>query len=161
MGYGNEFGAPRDGGKRSHEGIDIHTRPQKSFPVIAGTSGRATYYTEGELSGGRVVIDEIPGYPNITVEHMHIESSREHGETFDVNPNTVVGTANDIGNASSPHDHLQVNVNGAPQDPMSYLVFPLSTRYNYTHPSEERLSFHVYVPGKSTRDRFARLGEMW
>jgi RHS repeat-associated protein len=152
----NWFGADRGGG-RIHEGIDIHTRPQAPFAVIAGTGGRATYYTEGELSGGRVVVDEIPGHPNITVEHMHVESSREHGEIFNVDENTVIGTADEIGNATSPHDHLQVNVGGEPQDPMGYLVYPLGTQFNYTHPSESWLSFHVYVPGMSTREHLAQL----
>jgi hypothetical protein len=66
IGFGNEFGAPRDSGAREHEGIDIHTRPQDPIPTRAGVTGKATYTVtrdeilpNGErLRGGYVDIDE-------------------------------------------------------------------------------------------------------
>jgi murein DD-endopeptidase MepM/ murein hydrolase activator NlpD len=140
----NWFGDVRKDG-RVHMGTDIHTRPQLEFSVRAGISGQATYYGEGEPSGGRVTITDIPGFRGVTVQYLHVTAPWEEGQTVEVNSNTVIGEARMQGNSTSHHLHMEVLVNGVHQNPMEYIQHSPSTLFGFSDPLTG-IEYYIYVP---------------
>ncbi len=116
-GLGDGFGAPRDGGRRRHMGLD--------FPVGAGTlvqaSGVGTTAFAGYNSGGYgnlVVVAHRLGY---TTYYAHLSRITSWvGES--VVGGTRLGYVGSTGNATGPHLHFEVRLNGTPIDPVPYLL---------------------------------------
>ncbi len=116
-GIGDGFGAPRDGGRRRHMGLD--------FPVGAGTlvqaSGVGTTAFAGYNNGGYgnlVVVAHRLGY---TTYYAHLSRITTWvGES--VVGGTRLGYVGSTGNATGPHLHFEVHLNGTPIDPMPYML---------------------------------------
>jgi murein DD-endopeptidase MepM/ murein hydrolase activator NlpD len=116
-GIGDGFGAPRDGGKRRHMGID--------FPVGYGTlvqaAGVGTTAFAGHNTGGYgnlVVVAHRLGY---TTYYAHLSQVTSWvGES--VSGGTRLGYVGSTGNSTGPHLHFEVRLNGTPIDPVPYLL---------------------------------------
>jgi peptidoglycan hydrolase-like protein with peptidoglycan-binding domain len=114
---GDGFGAPRDGGRRRHAGID--------FPVAAGTlvqaSGVGTTVFAGWNSGGYgnlVVVQHRLGY---STWYAHLSTVTSWvGEQ--VSGGTRIGYVGATGHATGPHLHFEVRLNNVPIDPLPYLL---------------------------------------
>jgi hypothetical protein len=121
---GAQFGAPRDGGRRSHQGTDYHCpigtsiyatgdgRVVSNVGETAVGVGYGNYITIA-YAGGRVTLDG----------HMRSRSPLAAGTI--VNSDTIVGEVGTTGNAiyadpPGSHDHHQVWLSGALTDPESY-----------------------------------------
>jgi peptidoglycan hydrolase-like protein with peptidoglycan-binding domain len=114
---GDGFGAPRDGGRRRHAGID--------FPVGAGTlvqaAGVGTTVFAGWNSGGYgnlVVVQHRLGY---STWYAHLSTVTSWvGEQ--VSGGTRIGYVGATGHATGPHLHFEVRLNNFPIDPTPYLL---------------------------------------
>lgn len=113
----SHFGASRDGGARSHEGIDIGA-PQGT-PIVAAIAGRVTAAGWlGSNPGNGVKIDHSSGY---LTKYFHLSSISVHtGQQ--VNAGQVIGTVGKTGNAQTtpPHLHFELWINGRAVNPVSY-----------------------------------------
>jgi murein DD-endopeptidase MepM/ murein hydrolase activator NlpD len=113
------WGDPRDGGKRSHEGIDIFA--QRGTPVLACVSGRISRIKTGGL-GGKVVWlkskDEKFSY-----YYAHLDSrSVQQGQNVDAGHE--LGKVGNTGNAITTPPHLHFGVYksfGGPVDPFPFV----------------------------------------
>ncbi len=114
---GSVYGDPREGGRRSHEGVDIFA--PRGTPVIAPAAGRITRTGISEL-GGKVIWmrdrDRSQAY-----YFAHLDSQMVRGGERVV-PGDTIGLVGNTGNArrTPPHLHFGIYQQGS-KDPMSYI----------------------------------------
>lgn len=100
----SQWGAPRDGGRRSHQGIDIFA--PRGTPVIAGRGGRVVEVGENEL-GGLVVwlVDDLGNrhyYAHLSAQLVNDGDVVRAGDTL--------GLVGNTGNARTTPPHLHFGV---------------------------------------------------
>ena len=102
---GSFWGDVRDGGKRSHEGLDIFAR--KGTPVVAVCSGIVT--SVGTTSrGGKVVWLQSFGHPWSTY-YAHLNEYTVHAGQV-VKKGQILGTVGNTGNARTTPSHLHFGI---------------------------------------------------
>ncbi len=112
------WGAPRDGGARPHEGVDIMAR--RGTPALAAEDGVVSFVGDDRL-GGRVVsiVSAARGhslyYAHLDAQAVHAGQSVRTGDT--------VGFVGNTGNARGGPTHLHFGVYTADGavDPLPYL----------------------------------------
>ncbi len=119
---GSRFGAPRDGGRREHHGVDVFA--PRGTPVLAAGPGVVTRVRETPV-GGRVVWvrDQDRG---ISRYYAHLDTQLVEEGTR-VAPGDTLGTVGNTGNARTtpPHLHFGIYLRGeGPVDPWDFLHIP-------------------------------------
>lgn len=115
------FGAPRDGGRRVHHGIDIFA--PRGTPLVAVADGLVASVGVRDLGGNVVtIIDDETGH---FIYYAHLtEQLVEEGQR--VAAGDVIGTMGNTGNAVTTAPHLHIGVYdgswGRPVDPWYYFV---------------------------------------
>ena len=105
------WGADRDAGARSHEGVDIFAK--KGTPAIAIADGRVTRVNENTL-GGKVVFMRPDG-KDYSLYYAHLDSQLVN-EGQQVKTGEVIGLIGNTGNARTTPAHLHFGIytrNGA------------------------------------------------
>jgi len=119
---GSGFGAPRDGGRRRHHGVDVFA--PRHTPVVAASRAYVAYVGDAP-TGGRVI------WLKDTKRSLHIYYA--HLQKYDVKrytwvePGQVIGTVGNTGNARTtpPHLHFGTYEMGyGPIDPVDYITQP-------------------------------------
>lgn len=115
---GSFWGASRDGGKRSHEGIDIFA--PKRTPVIASEDGFVTGVREGGI-GGKVVWQRVSG-KNISLYYAHLDKQLVREGQY-VKKGDTLGLVGNTGNAKHTPSHLHFGIYtfGGPVDPFPFV----------------------------------------
>lgn len=112
------FGAPRDGGRRKHRGVDIFA--PRGTPLVAVADGVVTSTRDNKL-GGKVVW--MRGFDHgRTYYYAHLDSvAVKAGQT--VSAGEPVGTVGNTGNAryTPPHLHFSIYHRGTAFDPLPFL----------------------------------------
>ncbi len=119
---GSSFGAPREGGRRSHHGVDIFA--PRGTEVRATSRARVRRVDEWKL-GGRVIWLEDPAR-DIRLYFAHLDTQDVVEGTW-VSPGDRIGTVGNTGNARTtpPHLHFGIYVRGeGPVDPYPFLYQP-------------------------------------
>lgn len=114
---GSFWGMERDGGKRSHEGIDIFAG--RGTPVVAATNGSISFTGERGLGGRQVWLRD--GLFGKSLYYAHLDSiAVQSGAT--VKTGDTLGFVGNTGNARStpPHLHFGIYRNGA-VNPLPYV----------------------------------------
>jgi len=122
---GSSFGAPREGGLRSHHGVDIFA--PRGTEVRATSRARVRRVDEWKL-GGRVIWLEDPER-ELRLYFAHLETQEVLEGTW-VAPGDRIGTVGNSGNARTtpPHLHFGIYVRGeGPIDPHPFLHQPSSS----------------------------------
>jgi murein DD-endopeptidase MepM/ murein hydrolase activator NlpD len=114
---GSFYGASRDNGKRSHEGVDIFAR--KGTPVIAPTDGTISRVGTSRL-GGKVVWMKDPRRGHLYY-FAHLDSQMVTSG-MRVYQGDVLGLVGNTGNAirTPPHLHFGIYQSGS-RDPLYYI----------------------------------------
>jgi peptidoglycan LD-endopeptidase LytH len=115
---GSFWGAPRDGGRRTHEGIDIFA--SRGTPVIASADGVVTRVNESNL-GGKVVWMRASDQ-NLSLYYAHLDQQLvTPGAT--VKKGDTLGLMGNTGNAvtTSPHLHFGIYTMGGAVDPLPFV----------------------------------------
>ncbi len=102
---GSFWGASRDGGKRSHEGIDIFA--PKRTPVVAAADGVVTGVKEAGI-GGKVVWLKVND-KDVTLYYAHLDKQLVREGQF-VKKGEVLGLVGNTGNAKHTPSHLHFGV---------------------------------------------------
>ena len=115
-----DFGAPRDGGKRKHQGQDI-LAPKNSF-IVSPTDAVVTKIGKGE-SAGIYVYTANPG--GEVFAYMHLEKiapGLKRGSVLA--PGDLIGFVGNTGNAryTPSHLHFEIRKGRKPLDPYPRLV---------------------------------------
>jgi peptidoglycan LD-endopeptidase LytH len=113
------FGAPRDGGRREHHGVDIFA--PRGTPVLASSEATVTRVSETPI-GGRIVWlrDNVT---RVSLYYAHLDSQYVSSGGVVV-PGDTLGFVGNTGNARTtpPHLHFGVYAHGeGPVDPMPWL----------------------------------------
>jgi len=120
---GDRFGAPRDGGRRTHTGVDFPV----PFGTRVGAAGVGVTEFAGRNTGGYgnlVVIRHRLGY---TTWYAHLSQITTWvGEN--VTGGTRIGYVGATGHATGPHLHFELRRNAVPVDPVPYLLAAVATR---------------------------------
>lgn len=102
---GSFWGASRDGGKRSHEGVDIFA--PKGSPAVAAADGIVTGVNEGGI-GGKVVWLRPHG-KSYTLYYAHLDDQLvQPGQQ--VKAGDILGTVGNTGNARNTPAHLHFGI---------------------------------------------------
>ena len=116
------FGAPRDGGRRRHHGVDIFAR--RGTPVLAVAAGRADRVRTTRLGGKVVWLRDAQR--GASIYYAHLDS--QHVQDGDlVEPGDTIGFVGNTGNARTtpPHLHFGIYRRGeGPLDPFPFLTPP-------------------------------------
>lgn len=111
------YGDSREGGKRTHEGVDIFAK--KGTPVVAPTRGTISRVGNSRL-GGKVVwmYDQKRGH---SYYFAHLDSQYVFpGQN--VKPGDVIGTVGNTGNARYTPPHLHFGIyQSKSKDPLNYI----------------------------------------
>lgn len=116
------FGAPRDGGRRSHHGVDIFA--PRGTPVLAASHAFVRRIEEREL-GGKVIWLFDPER-NLHLYYAHLDS-QDVEEGVWVEPGQPIGRVGNTGNARTTPSHLHFGVYArgeGPIDPDPFLRPP-------------------------------------
>lgn len=110
------FGAPRDGGARQHQGVDMPGQIGDAIYSVA--DGTVVYAGPLNDSAGRVVVvDHGNGW---TTHYFH--TSAEHVvKDQKVQGGFRIADVGATGNAAGPHLHFELRHNGVPVDPLEWL----------------------------------------
>ena len=109
----SSFGVDR--GASRHKGIDL-TAP-KGTKVRTTADGRVTFAGRSGDFGRLVVVEHAGGYETRYAHLKRIEVAK--GKKL--KRGAVVGTVGESGNATGPHLHYEVRLQGTPVNPRSYL----------------------------------------
>lgn len=114
---GSFYGAPRDNGRRSHEGVDIFA--PKGTPVVAPTNGYVSRVGLNRL-GGKVVWMKDPKRGH-SYYFAHLDSQMVK-PGMHVRQGHVLGLVGNTGNAirTPPHLHFGIYQSGS-KDPLHYI----------------------------------------
>ena len=131
--FTDTFGAPRDGGRRRHAGIDIFAG--KGVPVVAVADGVIEEVSEKYLAGQYVIVRHDDGWRS---KYLHLDDDNPGTDDglatgyatgvevgVRVTPGTVLGFVGDSGNAESTVPHLHFGLfqpNGLPVNPYPALA---------------------------------------
>lgn len=121
---GSFWGDGRDGGKRSHEGIDIFA--PKNSPAIAAADGYITGVREGGIGGKTVWLR--PEGKSYTLYYAHLDKQLVREGQF-VKKGETVGLVGNTGNAkyTPPHLHFGVYTYGGAVDPLPFVSKAIKT----------------------------------
>lgn len=109
----SEYGEPRE--NRVHKGIDIAM--PSGTPVRASACGEVVFAGAMRGYGNTVVLRHSP---EIETLYAHLEQWLVRAGQW-VRQGTVIAHSGASGNATGPHLHYEVRVNGMPVEPRNYL----------------------------------------
>lgn len=119
---GSPFGAPRDGGRREHHGVDIFA--PRGTPVLAAADGIVTRVAETAIGGKVVWLRD--GARGRNLYYAHLDSQLVAAGTR-VRAGDTLGLVGNTGNArgTPPHLHFGIYSRGeGPIDPHHFLHTP-------------------------------------
>lgn len=112
------WGAPRDAGRRRHEGIDIFA--PRGTPVVAATDGRIRYTGERGL-GGKQVWLRTGLFGGNSLYYAHLDSIADVRGS--VEPGDTLGFIGNTGNARTtpPHLHFGIYTGSGAVNPLPFV----------------------------------------
>ncbi len=112
------WGANRDGGARSHEGVDIFAA--RGTPVVAAVNGMVTRTGNSGLGGKQVWLRD--GILGNSLYYAHLDRIMTEGGR-NVKIGDTLGTVGNTGNAEggAPHLHFGIYTMGGATDPYPYI----------------------------------------
>jgi len=124
---GSFWGMERDGGKRSHEGIDIFAK--RGTPVVAVTDGTISYTGDRGLGGKQVW--QRAGLLGNSLYYAHLDSIKVQSGAS-VKTGDTLGFVGNTGNArtTTPHLHFGIYKSGAVNPlPFVYQTKPITENF--------------------------------
>jgi hypothetical protein len=116
---GSGFGAPRDGGRRRHHGVDIFTR--RHTPVIAPSKAWVRRVSNSDIGGLNIWLYDEKRDLHMYFAHLQTQEVKER--TYVVEGQRI-GTVGNTGNArrTPPHLHFGIYMRGeGPVDPVNFI----------------------------------------
>jgi len=108
--------SPFTGKRNFHSGVDISNR--KGTKIIATANGKITFAGRKMYYGNLITIDH--GYGKAT-KYAHLKKILvKRGQK--VKRGDVIATLGNTGQSTGPHLHYEVRINGAPVNPLKYIL---------------------------------------
>jgi murein DD-endopeptidase MepM/ murein hydrolase activator NlpD len=99
-----------------HTGVDLAA--PLGTDVYSATAGKA--YVGYDPAGAGIYVEVVTD-PHVRLIYCHLSESRVSSGQ-EVAPGQLIGLVGSTGLATGPHVHLQVDVDGTPVDPMTFLA---------------------------------------
>jgi len=115
---GQRYGASRDGGARTHAGVDYPAPVGR--PVVAAADGQVTRAGTASGYGTLVVVRHSLGWET---RYGHL-SELTCGVGDEVVAGEVVGLCGNTGTSSGPHLHFEARALGVAVDPLMVIADP-------------------------------------
>lgn len=143
------WGAPRDGGRRKHEGIDIFA--SKGTPLLAVCDGEIDRVKEGGLGGKTVWLYDQD--LDQSIYYAHLDEQLVYEGQY-VRAGDKIGTVGNTGNARTtpPHLHLGIYLDKA-IDPLAFVKRQTKTAKSPKYASE--VGKRAMITSKPARMYFA------
>lgn len=111
------FGVPRSG--HTHEGADLQAA--EGDPIVAAANGVVSAQTTGGDCGNRIDINhDVVAGKLFATRYCHLSAFKvKAGDT--VNAGQTIGLVGHTGDATGPHLHFEVRLNGVAVDPAPYI----------------------------------------
>ena len=155
------WAAPRDGGKRSHEGIDIFSA--RGTPLLAVTDGRISSTGNRGLGGKQVWLRD--GLFGKTIYYAHLDSIAVR-EGQKVALGDTIGYVGNTGNAETTEPHLHFGIykgSTGPLDPYPYIkkteIPEITTQNKVTHAIVSKNKTGVHQGPSAALDELAILSK--
>ena len=132
---GSRWGAPRDGGRRKHKGIDIFA--PRGTPLLAATDGVISSVRNRGLGGKQVWLQDLSRQQSLYYAHLDSQMVRQ-GQRVQVGD--TLGTVGNTGNARFTPPHLHFGIykwQGGAIDPEPF-VYQQSTDLPAINVKEEK-----------------------
>jgi len=140
----DSFGAPRDGGSRRHEGIDIMA--ERGTEIHSTTSGKVLSAGNTGAKGGWGVTISDPQGNRHYYAHMNTDPSKILGIGQEILAGQVIGYVGDSGNAKgTPHLHYGIT------DANKNAINPYNLLTNNTTPIQKTITTNT---SRSAIDRY-------
>ncbi len=111
------YGASRDGGKRSHEGVDIFAK--KGTPVLAPTDGYVSRVGISKLGGKVVWLKDTKRGHSYYFAHLDSQAVKSGAR---LKQGDFIGTVGNTGNARNTPSHLHFGIyQSRAKDPIHYI----------------------------------------
>jgi murein DD-endopeptidase MepM/ murein hydrolase activator NlpD len=160
---GSGFGAPRDGGRRRHHGVDIFAK--RHTPVIAPSRAFVRRVKESDIGGLNIWLHDAERGLHMYFAHLQTQDVKLN--TY-VEPGQRIGTVGNTGNArrTPPHLHFGIYVSGeGPVDPVNFIKKINSTPKEITADMamlgqwarSKQVSVSLKASANSRSDEIARL----
>lgn len=160
------WGAARDGGARSHEGIDVSA--PRGTPLLASVSGLITNVGVNNLGGN--VVSLSSDRLNISLYYAHLDQQLvQSGQQVQVGD--TLGTVGNTGNAITTAPHLHFGIyrrSSGPINPLAFVESPqlpaatVTKRLGDTLRTREATPlFSSLPPSKVTRQRLPKNSIVW
>jgi murein DD-endopeptidase MepM/ murein hydrolase activator NlpD len=160
---GSGFGAPRDGGRRRHHGVDIFTK--RHTPVVAPSKAFVRRVSESDIGGLNIWLHDAKRDLHLYFAHLQTQDVEQN--TY-VEPGQRIGTVGNTGNArrTPPHLHFGIYVRGeGPVDPVNFIKKINSTPKEITADTailgqwarSKQASVSLKASANSRSDEIARL----
>jgi murein DD-endopeptidase MepM/ murein hydrolase activator NlpD len=117
---GSKFGAPRDGGRRKHNGVDIFA--PRHTPVVSPSKSAVVYVGDTRIGGKVIWLYDSRRNIYLYFAHLQRQDVKKHQV---IKTGQVIGTVGNSGNAKTtpPHLHFSVTKRGEGWiDPHSYIA---------------------------------------
>ena len=119
-----DWQAPRAGGSRSHEGLDIFA--PRGTPVYAARDGKVIYSERRSVDGGSAgfgIAVKLDHGDGLTTAYTHLDGLAGLSPGESVKRGQLVGYVGNTGNAinTPPHLHFEVRHNNVPQAPCNFI----------------------------------------
>jgi murein DD-endopeptidase MepM/ murein hydrolase activator NlpD/SH3-like domain-containing protein len=116
--FGGGFGAPRDGGRREHHGVDIFAR--RHTPVLAPSDAYVQRVRKTDIGGLNIWLYDSKRQINLYFAHLQTQDVQEN---MQVKAGQQIGTVGNTGNARTtpPHLHFGIYARGA-VDPAPFIT---------------------------------------
>lgn len=101
----SNFGVARDGGKRTHEGLDIMAPEGRE--LLACVSGRIESKRWNDLGGNTIWLAGDDGYTYCYAHLSRYAEPLQEGQR--VSGGDIIGYVGSTGNAKSPHLHFEIH----------------------------------------------------
>lgn len=102
---GSRWGAPRDGGRRKHKGIDIFA--PRGTPLLAATDGVISSVRNRGLGGKQVWLQDLSRQQSLYYAHLDSQMVQQ-GQRVQVGD--TIGTVGNTGNARTTPPHLHFGI---------------------------------------------------
>jgi murein DD-endopeptidase MepM/ murein hydrolase activator NlpD len=112
------FGAERDGGRRSHHGVDIFA--PRGTPVVAAVAGRVSRVRETNLGGKVVWLRDSVRNASLYYAHLDVQLVSNGDQ---VQPGDTLGLVGNTGNARTTPPHLHFGVYKRGEGPINPFPF--------------------------------------
>lgn len=108
--------SPFTGKRNFHSGVDISNK--KGTKILATANGKITFAAKKTYYGNMITIDH--GYGKAT-KYAHLNKILvKRGQK--VKRGDVIATLGNTGQSTGPHLHYEVRINGAPVNPLKYIL---------------------------------------